>query len=126
MAAEGASSFSFPSLMGHQRAAALFLAGERITAQEAQTLGLINKILPKDNFFQDVVEIAKEISQSPPGSLKATKKLMKEPVLQHLLDANDRECDLIHAERYGFGEYKEAVKQFKVEQDQKNRLRSQI
>jgi Delta3-Delta2-enoyl-CoA isomerase len=126
MAAEGASSFSFPRLMGHQRAASLFLAGERITAQEAQTVGLISKILPKDNFLQRVAEIAKRMSQSPPGSLRATKKLMKAPVIQDLLDANDRECGLIHAERYGFEEYQEAVKQFKLEQDQKRKLTSKM
>ncbi|KAH8679482.1 ClpP/crotonase-like domain-containing protein [Ilyonectria robusta] len=80
MATEGASSFSFPFLMGHQRAAALFLAGERITAQEARDLGLINKIFPKDTFFPSVMEIAESLSRSPPGSLKATKRLMKEPV----------------------------------------------
>lgn len=126
MAAEGASSFSFPLLMGHQRAAALFLAGERITAQEAQHLGLINKIFPKEAFFQSVMEIAEGLSHSPPGSLKATKRLMKEPVLQRLLDANDRECDLIHADRYGFEEYKEAVKKFGFEQQQKAGSRSKI
>ncbi|KAH7121495.1 ClpP/crotonase-like domain-containing protein [Dactylonectria macrodidyma] len=126
MAAEGASSFSFPLLMGHQRAAALFLAGEQITAQEAQNLGLINKIFPKDTFFQKVLEIAEGMSQSPPGSLKATKRLMKEPVMQYLLDANNRECDIIHAERYGFGEYKEAIKKFELEQQHKARSRSKI
>lgn len=122
MAAEGASSFSFPRLMGHQRAAGLFLAGERITAQEAQVLGLVNKVLPEDNFLQGVVEIAKRMSQSPPGSLISTKKLMKEPVTQDLLNANDGECRIIHTERYGFKEYEKAIKQFKIEQSHKHKL----
>lgn len=126
MATEGASSFSFPFLMGHQRAAALFLAGERITAQEARDLGLINKIFPKDTFFPSVMEIAESLSRSPPGSLKATKRLMKEPVLQRLLDVNNREYDIIHADRYGFGEYKEAVNKFEFEQQQKAKSRSKI
>ncbi|KAF7557778.1 hypothetical protein G7Z17_g502 [Cylindrodendrum hubeiense] len=126
MAAEGASSFSFPSLMGHQRAAALFLAGERLTAQEAQRLGLINKIIPKDNFLQRVIEIATAISESPPGSLMATKKLMKEPVLQSLLDANDRECNIIHAERFGFEEYQKSIEKYKVKRDHEKKFRCKI
>ena len=119
MAAEGASSFSFPRLMGHQKTAKLFLAGERITAQEAEKLGLVSMILQKDNFLDRVTEIAQRIALSPPGSLRATKRLMKAPILQDLLDANDRECTLIHSDRYGFQENKDAIKQFRIERDKK-------
>ncbi|KAH8805059.1 ClpP/crotonase-like domain-containing protein [Xylogone sp. PMI_703] len=126
MAAEGASSFAFPKLMGHQKTANLFLAGDRITAQEASQLGLVSKILEKDNFLGAVMEIAERIAQSPPGSLRATKRLMKAPVLQDLLDANDRECDVLQNERRGSDEYWEAIKKFKVEQEARKKLKSKI
>jgi Delta3-Delta2-enoyl-CoA isomerase len=126
MAAEGASSVSFPRLMGHQKAASLFLAADRITAAEAERLGLVSKILPKYDFLEQVIQIAKTISHSAPGSIKATKELMRLPVRQALLDANDRECALIHSERFGFKEYQEAVKDFRVEQEQKRILRSKM
>ncbi|KAH6677633.1 ClpP/crotonase-like domain-containing protein [Halenospora varia] len=126
MAAEGASSFSFPRLMGHQRAASLFLAGDRISAVEAEKLGIVSKILPKDGFLRRVIDTATKMAKAPPGSLLATKKLMKAPVLQDLLDANNRECTLIHEERFGFEEYNEAIKQFRIEQDQKRAQKSKI
>lgn len=126
MAAEGASSFSFPRIMGHQKTAYLFLTGDRISVQEAERLGFISKILPKDNFLSRVMDSATKLAQSPPGSLRATKKLMKVPVLQSLLDANDRECSLIHNERFGFEEYREAIKQFRIEQERKQKQRSKI
>jgi Delta3-Delta2-enoyl-CoA isomerase len=126
MAAEGASSFAFPRLMGHQRAAALFFTGERVTATEAQILGLVNKILPEDGMIQIILDKAKALCQSPLESLKATKALMKKPVMQQLLDANDRECFDIHNNRFLQREYNEAVKQFKIEQNYKQKLKSRI
>lgn len=126
MVAEGASSVSFPRIMGHQRAASMFLAGNRITAQEAQNVGLVSKVLPKKDFLSEIMHIAERIADSPPESLRATKELMKAPVRQDLLDANDRECTLIHNERYGFKEYQDAVANFQIEQEEKQRRKSKI
>lgn len=128
MAPEGASSFTFARLMGHQKAAALCLAGDTISAAEAERLNLVTKILPNDNnnFLLNVLEIARRIADSPPGALKATKKLMKQPVLQDLLDANDRECALIEKERFGSEEYVQAIQQFKVEQQRKRQSKSKL
>ena len=126
MAAEGASSFSFPRLMGHQKAAALFLAGDRISALEAERAGLVSRILPKEDFLQSVIEIAKRMANSPPGALRTTKWLMKQPVRQELLDANDRECTVIYNERHGFKEYQEAIRQFREDQDRKRKLRGRL
>ncbi|KAF2845568.1 ClpP/crotonase [Plenodomus tracheiphilus IPT5] len=126
MAPEGASSYTFAKIMGHQKAAALCLAGDRISAEEADKLGLVTKILPRDGFRRSVLEIAGRLARAPQGSLRATKALMKQPVLQALLDANDRECEIIGKERYGSAEFTEAVAQFKVEQNRKSRSSSKL
>ncbi|KAH6713468.1 ClpP/crotonase-like domain-containing protein [Leptodontidium sp. MPI-SDFR-AT-0119] len=126
MAAEGASSVSFPKIMGHQRASLLFIAGDRITAQEARDVGLVSKVLSKKDFLPQVMQIAQKIADSPPVSLRTTKELMKAPVRKDLLDANDRECTVIHNERYGFAEFQDAVSNFKIEQQEKRRLKSKI
>ncbi|PVH81836.1 ClpP/crotonase [Cadophora sp. DSE1049] len=126
MAAEGASSVSFPRIMGHQRAASLFLAGDRITAQVAHDVGLVSKVMPKRDFLPQVMQIAQRIADSPPESLRATKELMKAPVRKDLLDANDRECILIHNEKYGYSEFQDAVSRFRMEQHEKRRLKSKI
>jgi len=126
MAPEGASSFSFPKILGHQRAASLFLAGDRITAQVAHDVGLVSKVLPKEGFLPQVMKIAQRVADSPSESLRATKELMKAPVRQDLLEANDRECALIHKERYGYSEFQDAVSKFREEQDKKRQLKSKI
>ncbi|KAL1959493.1 hypothetical protein VTO42DRAFT_1938 [Malbranchea cinnamomea] len=124
---EGASSVTFPRLMGHQRAAFLCLTGERITAQEAREAGLISKILPAEDaedFLGQVVRYAATIAQQPPGALRAAKRLLKEPVQQQLLDANDRECRVMANERLPSGEPEAAKKQFAIEQELKRRRRT--
>jgi peroxisomal 3,2-trans-enoyl-CoA isomerase len=126
MAAEGASSYAFPKLMGHQKASALFLTGDRISATEAESLGILSGILPKADFLQSVTAIATRIAQSPQGALRTTKALMRQPVRQNLLDANDRECAIIHAERFGSDEYVEAIKQFRVEQERKREGKAKL
>lgn len=45
---EAASSMLLPPLIGHVRAFAMFALGEAISAAEALSLGLANKVLPKD------------------------------------------------------------------------------
>jgi peroxisomal 3,2-trans-enoyl-CoA isomerase len=105
MVAEGGSSFSFPRLMGHQKAAALFLAGE------AQRLGTCWEDFEGRGVPGGSAGIAKEMVKKPNGALRATKKLMREPVRQRLLDANDRGCDVLQNERAGSEAYRNAVRQ---------------
>ncbi|KAH8594836.1 ClpP/crotonase-like domain-containing protein [Bisporella sp. PMI_857] len=126
MTAEGASSVSFPRLMGHAKAAQLFLTGEQINATTAERMGIISKILPRESFMHDVLQIAHHLAQAPPGSLRVTKELMREPIRQELLDANDRECALIHGERYGSAENLAATKQFSLAQQKKRERKSKI
>jgi peroxisomal 3,2-trans-enoyl-CoA isomerase len=112
--------------MGHQKASALCLAGEPISAEEAEKLHLVTKILPKERFLDNVIEIARRVAQSPSGALRTTKILLKQPVLQQLLDANDRECQVTQQERFGSVEYMKAVQQFKVEQQEKRKFKNKL
>jgi peroxisomal 3,2-trans-enoyl-CoA isomerase len=60
-------------IMGRQKAASLILAGERMTAQELETAGLITKILPKENFLDEVMKIARRVIAQPPGAVKVSR-----------------------------------------------------
>lgn len=125
MAPEAASSLTFARLMGHQRASLLCLTAERILAPEAKELGLITKILPATNFLDQVIKIAENLALSPTGSLLGTKRLMKQPVIKDLLEANDRECHLIHEERMPSGDPERAKEQFQNAQRKKRKLKEQ-
>ncbi|KAB8238951.1 enoyl-CoA hydratase/isomerase family protein [Aspergillus alliaceus] len=123
MAPEAASSLTFARIMGHQRASLLCLTGERILAPEAMQLGLVSKVLPAKDFMGQVMEIAENLAQSPAGSLQGTKRLMKQSVIKELLEANDRECRLIHEERIPSGDPQKGKKQFELAQHQKRKFK---
>ena len=100
--------------MGRQKAAALILATERLTAQELESAGMITKIFPKENFLESVMEVARRISNLPPGSLAFNKRLMMLPLRDELHAANERECQGL-MERSRTKEPRDAVKAFEEE-----------
>lgn len=120
MCAEACSSVTFQRIMGRQKAASLILAGEKMTAQELESVGLISKILPKDNFMDEVLSIARRVAAQPPGALKFSKNLMMEPIRAELLAANERECQGLR-ERGRTAEPREAIAAFQVEQEKKKK-----
>ena len=72
---EAGSSMLFPQLVGHQRAAKIFLTGESFSASDAQEMGLVVEIA--DDPRTKALEIAEKIAQQPPQAVINTKALMK-------------------------------------------------
>lgn len=118
---EASASISFPEIMGYRGASFLFLSGERVVASRAKQMGFVNSILPSENFIEEVVAIAEKIGQSDSGAAQETKRLLKLPLIQDLLDANDRECSLLHEERVPGGYIQQAREKFKVEQEENSK-----
>lgn len=71
------SSLLLPYFMGHQRAAELLLLGDRFSADTARAYGLVNAVLPQEDYLQFAREKAQELSKLPNGALQTTKRLMK-------------------------------------------------
>lgn len=122
LCAEACSSVTFQRIMGRQKAASLILAGEKMTAQEMESAGFISKILPKENFMDDVLGIARRVAAQPPGAVRFNKNLMMEPIRADLLAANERECQGLR-ERARSMEPREAIAAFKVEQEEKRKAK---
>lgn len=74
---EAASSLLMPARIGHVRAFELFSLGEPLCAQKALEWGLANKIVPNNTLHAEAKEIARRFASKPIGSLRATKKLMR-------------------------------------------------
>jgi len=60
--------------LGHNKAIELMFS-ETISSKEALELGLINKIIPKDNFLDVVVDDIKKITKLNNSVLNSTKRL---------------------------------------------------
>ncbi|MFT5590368.1 MAG: enoyl-CoA hydratase/carnithine racemase [Bradyrhizobium sp.] len=74
---EAASSLLFPQLAGYQRAAEKLLLGEAFMAEEAQQMGLVNKVLPADQLLEFALAQATKLVRLPASSMLVTKRLMK-------------------------------------------------
>ena len=53
--------------VGRKKAAELCMTGERISAAEAERIGMINYCVPKDQFQEKVAEMAKKLSSYSPA-----------------------------------------------------------
>ena len=74
---EFASSLLLPQIAGYQRAAEKLMLGEAFSAQEAYTMGFVNKILPSAEVLAFAQVQAAKLVALPTSSLQATKRLMK-------------------------------------------------
>ncbi len=61
------------NVIGESKAKELVFLGERIDAQTAHGLGLVNRVVPKDNLAAAVQEIAQSLAQKSPVAVKAAK-----------------------------------------------------
>jgi len=68
--------FFLPRLVGMQRATALMMLSDKISAQEAESIGLIYKAIEEENFQNFVSELADKLAQMPTKALGMTKKLI--------------------------------------------------
>jgi len=59
-------------------AAELFLSGERITAQRAVEVGLLNRVVARDGLDAAVAEVVEKLAAGGPGALAASKRLLRE------------------------------------------------
>ncbi len=72
---EAGSSMLFPALVGHQRAAKIFLTGEEFSPEYAREIGLVAEVV--DDAFAQALTVAKQIAAQPPQAVLNTKALMK-------------------------------------------------
>lgn len=60
-------------VLGKQRAMELVLTGRRITAEEAQRMGLVNAVAPKRRWLEQAVELAQVVAKRPPLAVRLAK-----------------------------------------------------
>ena len=77
---EFGSTFLLPRLAGHQRAAELFFFGDFFTAEEANRIGLVNKVFQVEKLLDNTLSEAQRLANQPPASVRLTKSLMKQNI----------------------------------------------
>jgi len=75
---EFSSSLLLPRLAGYQRAAEKLMLGEAFLADEAQAMGLVNRVLPAGELDAFAQAQAAKLAALPASSVRITKQLMKQ------------------------------------------------
>ena len=86
--------FTLPRLIGWQKASALMMTGDKLTAAEAEQMGMIYKVFPDAIFEEESKKLAAAISQMPTKGLAYTKH-----ALNHSFH-NDWEQQLLLEDEY--------------------------
>ncbi len=103
--------FFLPRLIGFQKASALMMLGDKVSATEAQHMGMIYKVLPDETFMEDVLKLAETLSNMPTKAIGFTKRLLNQSM------TNDLSAQLLHegnlqVEAANSYDYKEGVNAF--------------
>lgn len=66
--------YFLPRLIGFQKAMALAMLGEKVSADEAAQMGMIYKSIPQESFEEDVAKLVHKLANMPTKGLALTKK----------------------------------------------------
>jgi 2-(1,2-epoxy-1,2-dihydrophenyl)acetyl-CoA isomerase len=73
---DGAGAYLLPRIIGMQRAKELVFLGDRLSAAEAFSLGMVNRVVPAADLESTVGELAARLAQGPTVALGLAKRLL--------------------------------------------------
>jgi enoyl-CoA hydratase/carnithine racemase len=84
---EFGATFSVPMRAGYLRAAELLQLGLPFDAKQALELGFVTRVVPDSRLLETATETAQKLAEKPAAALQASKRLMKKPWRDALLEA---------------------------------------
>ncbi|MBI5967137.1 MAG: enoyl-CoA hydratase [Deltaproteobacteria bacterium] len=73
---DGGAHFLLPRIVGLAKAKELIYTGKIISAKEAETLGLVNQVVPPDKLTSTVLERANNLANGPTRAIGMAKKIL--------------------------------------------------
>ncbi|MBC3541582.1 enoyl-CoA hydratase-related protein [Rufibacter sediminis] len=108
---DSAGTFFLPRLIGLQRASALMMTGDKVSAAEAVQMGMIYKTFTDDSFQAEVAALAQRMAQMPTKGLAYTKQLLNVSFQHTLAEQLDQEA--VYQQQAGqTTDFKEGVEAF--------------
>ena len=110
---DGGSTFRLPRTLGSHKTFELLVLGERLSASDAQSLGLVARVFPDESFRQDAEQIALRLCQLPTRAVAVGKSLILRSFEHSLETQLERETqgvmDTVHSRdfREGVGSFVE-------------------
>lgn len=108
---DSAGTFFLPRLIGMQKATAFMMLGDKVSASEAEELGMIYKVFPVDEFEKKSTQLAEKLASMPTKGLGLTKRLLNESWTNNLEQQLLREKE-VQTEAGKTFDYQEGVNAF--------------
>jgi enoyl-CoA hydratase/carnithine racemase len=70
-------SWLLPRLIGPARAAEIAFSGRFIEAEEAERIGLLNRVVPAESLLDEALDIARQIAANSPGGVTLSKRALQ-------------------------------------------------
>lgn len=103
--------YTLPRLIGWQKASALMMLGDKVSAADAERFGMLYKVFPDETFAEESMKIAITLSQMPTKGLAYTKRVLNLSLInnfeEHLHDE-----DVFQQRAAQTADYKEGVSAF--------------
>lgn len=108
---DSAGTFFLPRLIGFQKASALMMLGDKVSAEEAERIGMIYKMYSAEDFNAEVMVLAETMAAMPTKALGMTKRLLNQSLSNDLNAQLGLESKL-QIEAAQSEDYKEGVNAF--------------
>lgn len=103
--------FFLPRLIGFQKASALMMLGDKVSATEAERLGMVYQVLPDETFIADSRKIADTLANMPTQGLALTKLALNQSMNNNLHQQLQVE-DELQFQAAHTADYEEGVRAF--------------
>jgi 2-(1,2-epoxy-1,2-dihydrophenyl)acetyl-CoA isomerase len=102
---------TLPRLIGWQKASALMMLGEKVSAADAERMGMIYKFFPDETFSGNAMNIAAYLADMPTKGLAYTKQVLNKS-FTNTLEEQLQDEDIFQQRAAGTADYKEGVQAF--------------
>jgi 2-(1,2-epoxy-1,2-dihydrophenyl)acetyl-CoA isomerase len=103
--------YFLPRLIGSQKALALMMTGDKVSAKEAEQMNMIFKAVPADSYETFTTDFVTQIANMPTKALALTKKAVQLSWFQSLEEQLDTELNL-QVEAGNTADFNEGVQAF--------------
>ena len=103
--------FTLPRLIGFQKASAVMMLGDKVSAADAEKMGMIYKYFSDESFAEESFAIAQTLSQMPTKGLALTKQALNNS-LNNSFEQQLQVEDKLQFEASQTYDYKEGVAAF--------------
>ena len=108
---DSGATFFLPRLIGFQKATALMINADPITATEAERLGMIYKVVEESKFEDEIISFSEKLAKMPTKGIGLTKKLLNQS-MNNSLEQQLNEEEIAQTIAGKTNDYKEGVSAF--------------